>query len=80
MNAPIMNIFQIHLLLKDYLLLKLFMYLLGCVGSWLQPVGSLLRHAGSLIAGARTLRLWHVGSVAVVHGLSCSETRGILVP
>ena len=56
MNALRMNIFQIHLLVKDYLFLKLLTYFLSCLGSWLQPVGSVVS-CGSLTAGARALQL-----------------------
>ena len=37
-------------------------------------VGSLLRRSGF------SLLLWHMGSVVVVHGLSCPVACGILVP
>ena len=52
---------------------------MGCVRSWLQYVGSLLRH-GDLLLVVHTLWLWHMGSVVAVPRGSCSVARRILVP
>ena len=71
MNAPIMNIFQIHQLLKDYIFLKLFTYSaalgLGCslwdlcrVTQGLSLLAHRLSHCGTRCTVSAAQR--HVGS------------------